>query len=454
MWGFSQRRKDAESEEVNQIAILQRNYYCLDFGNDKNKLLYIQNNLFMYDLENLYQNSLDNCPEIIRWAFEQKPQNFYEIKKIFDIDGSSKNFYRFLRNIKLVEELRSKNCLNMQEKFAETNTWSKFLSFGSELYLACEFTRLGFKVSLISDNSSEWKRENGQDIPSPDIYIEKNGIEFFIEVARIKDDETTSDIAIQINSIINKYPFRVHIRYSEEFSNPVVSYEERKKREEQIENFVDQFKKVITIVNLESLPQTEIILGCEIEFSQSPKNQGYYAGCTTGVITNPSERVKPQIKNELCKKAEKRKSWNDSHKDIKYLVALDIQQNWFFEDRLIPLLFGEQCANFSDYSEAEIVTRAKENGWTDFLDNVGFNLVSDAHVRELGILINQPIFNNVTGVVTRIEDHLQVTPNPFAEQQINYPDLEKVIPWRTVEDIYNKRLGWSGLDYLKSNSSI
>ena len=303
----------------------------------------------MYDLENIYQSNLDNCPKIIRWAFEKKPQNFYEIRKIFDIDGNSKNFYRFLRNIKLAEELKNNNCLNIQEKFAETNTCSKFLSFGSELYFANEFTNLGFKVSFIPDNSPEWKRENGQDIPSPDINIKMNNQKFLIEVARIKDDETTSDIAIQINPIIKKSSFRVHIRYSEEFSNPVVCYAEREDREKQIENFVEQFKKIITTVDTESLPQTEIILGCEIEFSQSPKNQGYYAGCMTGAITNPSERVKPQIKNELVKKAKKRERWNDSHKNIKYLIALDIQQNWFVEDRLVSLLFGEQCAYLSKF---------------------------------------------------------------------------------------------------------
>ena len=158
----------------------------------------------MYDLENIYQSSLDNCPEIIRWAFGNKPQNFIEIKRIFNIDGNSKNFHRFLRNIKLAEELKSKGCLNIQEKFAETNTWFKFLSFGSELYFASEFAKLGFKVSFIPDDSSEWKRNNGQDIPSPDIFIEKNDQKFLVEVARIKDDETTSDIAIQINSIIKK----------------------------------------------------------------------------------------------------------------------------------------------------------------------------------------------------------------------------------------------------------
>lgn len=417
----------------------------------------------MLNIESLYQSSLDNCPEIIRWAFEKKPQNFYEIKKIFDIDGSSKNLYRFLINIKLAEELKNKNCLNIQEKFAETNTWFKFISFGSELYFASEFANLGFKVSFIPDNSSEWKRENGQDIPSPDISIEKNNQKILIEVARIKDDETTSDIAIQINPIIKKSSFRVHIRYSEEFSNPVVCYTQREEREKQIENFVEQFKKVITTVDAESLPQTEVILGCEIEFSQSPKNQGYYAACRTEVIIDPSERVKPQIENELRKKAKKRERWNDFHKNIIYLVALDVHQDLFFEEKLISLLFGEQCAyllrffgkpgdkSFPDYHEPEMVTYAKENGWTNFLERVGFNPKSNAHIREPGILINEPIFNNVTGVITRMQDHLQVVPNPFAENQINYLNLEKIIPWRTVEDIYDKRLGCSRLDYLKSN---
>lgn len=202
----------------------------------------------MYDWENLYQNSLDNCLEIIRWAFKKKPQNYCKITEIFDIDGNLKNFHRLLKSIKLAEELKNQNCSNT-EKFAETDTWSKFLSFGSELYFASEFAKLGFKVSFIPDSSPEWKTDDGRDIPSPDIYIEKNDLKFLIEVARIKDDETTSDIAIKINPIIKKYPFRVHIKDSEAFSNPVVSYEER---EEQIENFVDQFKKVIATVESKS----------------------------------------------------------------------------------------------------------------------------------------------------------------------------------------------------------
>ena len=35
-----------------------------------------------------------------------------------------------------------------------------------------------------------------------------------------------------------------------------------------------------------------------------------------------------------------------------------------------------------------------------------------------------------------MENNLQVIPNPFAEKQINYSNLEKIISWRTVKDIY------------------
>lgn len=396
----------------------------------------------MFDLEDIYQQTLENCPEIIQWAFKNKPKNFYEIKKIFDIEGSCSTVIRSLKILKLAEDLKNANCSNIQEKFADTNTWSKFLSLGSELFFAYEFVKLGFDVSLIPDNSLEWRTRNGQDGKSPDISIKKDGHEFLVEVARINDDETILDIANQINPIIKRNPFCVHIQYSEEFSIPVVSYKERTAREKIIEDFVEQFREIIKTIDPNSLPQIKNILGCEVEFSESVRQQGCYAGCMTGTIINPAERIQPQIKKELERKAKKRQQWNDSQKNLHYLIALDIQQNWFDEDKLIPLLFGGKFFCYlpeilgKPGDELPIVTSAKENGWKDFLENVGFNPRSNSRVCEPGIFINNPIFENVTGVITRIENTLQVVPNPFAEEQINYPDLEKIIPWTSVSNIY------------------
>lgn len=93
---------------------------------------------------------------------------------------------------------------------------------GSELFFAYEFVKLGFCVSLIPDNSSEWKI-NGQNIPSPDFTVQKDSMKFLVEVARIKGDETILDISNRINSLIKEHPFRIDINYSEQFSISFVS---------------------------------------------------------------------------------------------------------------------------------------------------------------------------------------------------------------------------------------
>jgi hypothetical protein len=411
----------------------------------------------MLDLDDIYQQTLENCPEIVRWAFKNQPKHFYQITKIFDIEGSCSNLTRFLKILKLAEELKNANCPNIQEKFAEANTWSKYLSLGSELFFAYEFVKLGYCVSLIPDNSSEWTIE-GKNLQSPDLSVERDGQKFLVEVARIKGDETTLDIANQINPIIKKhsFPFRVHIHYSDQFSTPVISYDERNKREQLVENFVDRFRDVIKTIDSNSLPQTKNICDCEVKFSKPYDRQGYYAGCLTGIVIDPAQQITPKIKGQLKEKAQKRIKWNDPQKQLPYLVALDIQQNWFSEIELIRLLFGGLCnhgeptdPHFPVYSESSIVTKAKENGWTDFLKNVGFNPRSHSYISkaifdsqsniynpERGIFINDSIFNNVTGVITRIRNNLQIVPNPFAEKSINRLYLEQSIPWRSVSDIY------------------
>jgi hypothetical protein len=288
---------------------------------------------------------------------------------------------------------------------------------------------------------------------SPDLTIEKDGQKFLVEVARIKGDETTLDIANQINPIIKKHssPFRVRIHYSQNFSIPVINWQEREDREILVRNFVDLFREVIKTIDSNSLPQIKHLLDCEVEFSKSSSQQGYYAGCLTGVVIDPSGQITPKIKEQLEEKAKKRDKWNDSQKQLPYLVALDIQQHWLSEEELIWLLFGGQCCHADPvptYSEPSIVTNAKENGWRDFLENVGFDPRSNSYIPkaifdsnsdsynpERGIFLN-PNFENVTGVITRIKNDLQIVPNPFAEESINCPDLEKIIPWRSLEDIY------------------
>jgi hypothetical protein len=89
----------------------------------------------MLNLEDIDRETLENYPEIVRWVFENKPKNFDEITSIFNIEGSWSNLYRFLEILKLAEELKKAKCSNIQKKFAETNTWFKYLSLGSDYSL-------------------------------------------------------------------------------------------------------------------------------------------------------------------------------------------------------------------------------------------------------------------------------------------------------------------------------
>ncbi|MDJ0898429.1 MAG: hypothetical protein QNJ55_06430 [Xenococcus sp. MO_188.B8] len=262
---------------------------------------------------NIYASMLSDLPEIVNFAYQNNPENFYNVTEIFDEQES--NLSKFLQILAIAEKLRHdqnfKNNTGIQEKFSEATNWYKFLSLESELYFANELKNLNFDVSFISDSSLEWQ-ENNQTLPSPDLCAEKDNIKFLIEVAKIKDDDTTDNIANLIIPIIRKTKFRVNIQYCQDFSYPVTSYEERENREKLIHDFVAKFKQVITEVD--TLPHDIDILGCKVEFTQSLLNHGYYACCSTEVLTNPADLIKPRIQFELERKANKRMKWKEEKK--------------------------------------------------------------------------------------------------------------------------------------------
>ena len=390
-------------------------------------------------MNSIYTSIISDFPKIVDFAYRKNPKTFWNITEIFGEQQS--NLFKLLQILKIAEKLQHNSMFydysGIQEKFSEATSWHKLLSFESELCFANELANLDFFVSFVSDSSSEWKEDN-QTLPSPDLYAEKDNIKFLIEIAKIKDDETTHNIANSITSVIRETKFRVWIQYCEEFSHPVISHKEREEREKLINDFVAEFKRVITKVDPQLLTHTANIFGCKVELTQLSLQCGYYAGCTTGVVLNPADYIKPRIQFELEKKAAKRLKWKEEHKKIPYIVALDIRQNWLYKENFISLLFGSKCytglikssiSGIPNFSESSLVIKAKNNGWRDFLINIGFNPKIDSPIRQPGILItNSTISKNLTGIIARIKDDVLYIPNPFAEQQINFLDWDKYFP--------------------------
>ncbi|EDX77312.1 hypothetical protein MC7420_449 [Coleofasciculus chthonoplastes PCC 7420] len=371
-----------------------------------------------------------SVPELIRWSFSKKPKNLLAITEHFG--ETLQDLFKFLEILELIESSRNCNFLNLQYKLVEeSSSWSNFLSFGSELFFANEFSRHNFSVELILKSKDCWNKEGRQ---IPDFSVLKDKHKFFIEVARISGDETTSEVAARIRPLIRHSSFCVGIKYSEDFSFPVIKSNERTDRQNLIDKFVNEFEKILkTLDSTTSLPKSEDILGCRVTFTKPlDGKRGYYRGCVTDAINLPEEKLYQHIASVIELKAKKRTTWDEPKKEIPYLIALDIQQDYIFQDRLISLLFGKRC-HFIDsqpqYSEPSIVSDAKARGWQEFLEKVGFSQQIQSPVTDHGLLIrNEIICKNVTGIIARIGGELHYLPNPFAEEPINSLDIHALVP--------------------------
>jgi hypothetical protein len=174
-------------------------------------------------------------------------------------------------------------------------------------------------------------------------------------------------------------------------------------------------------------------LGCRVTFTKPlAGNRGYYAGCVTDGIILPEEKLYQYIAFKIEDKAKKRENWSKSQKEIPYIIALDIQQDFIFPERLVSLLLGKRCY-FTDsqpqYSEPSIVSDAKARGWHEFLEKIGFSQQTPSPVTQPGLLISNEITSkNVTGIMAKIRGELHYLPNPFAEDQINSLDIHALVP--------------------------
>ena len=379
-----------------------------------------------------------SAPEIIRWSFSRKPQNLFAITENFG--DTQQDLFKLLELLELIESSRCRNFLNLQEKLEEESSdWGKFIAFSSELVFANEFSKQGFSVELILPSEQCWNKERRQ---PPDLSVLKDEQKFLIEVTRISGDETTFEVAARISPLIRQSSFRVEIQYSKDLSFPVIEYKERTDRENLIEEFVEEFvkefEKIITkLDSTTSLPKSYNIRGCQVTFTKPlAGKRGYYAGCLTDAVILPEEKLYPYIASRIEKKAKKRESWNESQKKIPYLIALDIQQDFIFPERLISLLFGERChftGSQPPYSEPSIVSDAKARGWKEFLEKVGFSQQTQTQVTEPGLLIsNKDTCKNLTGVIAKIRGELHYLPNPFAEEPINSLDVHALIPGKKI----------------------
>ena len=327
---------------------------------------------------------MTSVPELIHWSFSKKPENLIEITKHFG--EAQQDLFKLLEILKLIELSRCRSFLNLQDKLVgESSNWRRFLAFGSELFFANEFLKQGFSVELILESDKHWAKPTRR---PPDFFVLKDEKKFLIEVASIAGDETTSEVANYIRPLIEKSSFCVDIQYTEDFSFPVIKFNEREERQRLVKAFVNEFEKVFeTLDSTTILPQSCDILECRVTFTKTfDSKQGHYAGHGTDLFSIPEDKLYQHIESVIEDKAQKRETWAEFKKEIPYLIALDIQQGFTFAERL--------SFRLSNTPRREVISK------------------------------------NVTGIITKIRDELHYLPNPFAEEPINSLDIHAMVPWK------------------------
>jgi hypothetical protein len=367
--------------------------------------------------------------DTVSWAFGDRHQWFYGL--VEDLHKNSNIQHELLELIELSEKLRFCGYTSIQRKFLDTKDITKLLALKSEILFANEFIDLGFSIEMIADNCSNWPKK------SPDLSVHTTDKNFLIEVTRIGGDDTISEILRELRELVKPVHFLdVWIKFSQELSIPVAFGPERTERDQIKQDFIDHFSKIISSIQAESLPQTIDISGCHIELRQNFNNleQGFCDGIADAVFV-PREKLNSQIHGVLTKKAKKREDWDQNQRSQPYFIALDLHQECQGDLELTSLLFGSQTQyaesyGVPEYTEPEIVSQAKENGWLNFLTTVGYEPQSNCRITQPGILItDNDIFKNVTGIIVRIWGQLLFIPNPFAEEAINCLESLDILPW-------------------------
>lgn len=367
--------------------------------------------------------------DTISWAFGDGHQWFYNL--VEDLHKNSNVQHELLELIELSEKLRIHGDTSIQRKILDTKDITKLLALKSEILFANAFIDLGFSIEMIPDNCSNWPKK------SPDLSVHTVGKNFLIEVTRISGDDTISEILTELRELVKPVHFlKVWIKFSQKLSTPVAFKPERTTKRQDKEDFIDRFSQIISSIQAKSLPQTIDISGCHIELRQNFNNleQGFCDGIADTVFV-PWENLNSQIERELTGKAKKREDWNQTQRSQPYFIALDLHQECQGDLELISLLFGSQTQyaesyGLPEYTEPEIVSQAKENGWLNFLKLVGYEPQSNCRITQPGILItNNDIFKNVTGIIVKIWGQLLFIPNPFAEEAINCLESLDILPW-------------------------
>jgi len=358
---------------------------------------------------------MSTIPSNIGWALSGNA----DITRILQAKyPPSHGYWTYLED--LVSNLRNANVTGIQEKISDVNNnLRKFRAAISEFEIAKVLVANGKQVQLLPDSFMPGK--------SPDMLLKDSSKEYYVEVTQLSDDEAVTIILDGLRAFLDdpSKAYRVDVTLPEDLTLPVVNYRERQIKEDRANKIVAEFKSAFPRLNLANLPVTYRSDGVEFKIVQSGMTKGYPGFIDTSVIVVPSHKYVERIRYLVTKKAEKRLDWTGDHLKKPYLVAIDCEQVFLFEEDCYQALLGSRTTYHDE--PLVLVNQAAGKGWKDYLVNVHFIPADRTMFTSYGIYLTRSICQNVSGVLVRRDRHHWFIPNPFAYDEINDPSLADFI---------------------------
>ncbi len=137
--------------------------------------------------------------------------------------------------------LKKYDCKGIQEKVRDVgpNNMSKFDSTISELNIALLLCRNGKRVTLLPDDYLPGK--------TPDMHVEDELGEHYVEVSRLSDDGTIGLMHDEINKSLDSVglDFRVDVSLSRLLSKPAVGFRERREKDRIAHEVLEKFGETL-----------------------------------------------------------------------------------------------------------------------------------------------------------------------------------------------------------------
>jgi hypothetical protein len=334
----------------------------------------------------------------------------------------------------LIVDLQSFGALNLREKLCEADNLDKFYSIVAELDAARFLSRFGKRIEFIVDGL--WKG------PSPDMLVRDGNRELYVEVKRVSEDDTISDLRKELDKFLPRLttPIRVDLRLKGELLAPATERPSRLRKARLAKESLDLFKEAIQAANLANLPET--ISTPQINYDLLPISQAKgFCGTigSDGVFTPDEPEIIKKLQSDLREKARKRSAWKGSRRTRPYLIALVSELTWLDSATINAAFTGHiiYAPMENDFSILPInrkVEVARSLGWESFLLEIGLipNRERKIFVKtgDEGCLLTDERLADVSGVLIIVQwtGRYYFVPNPFATAEINAPWLTSFIP--------------------------